>query len=205
LPTISALGAATFQARATDGTDIAGDASSGATAHAIYWASDTSPAVDLGTNPAGATTQGALLTTGVSGTTVIGYETVTGGTDGIEWTNAGTTPVASVLASGGNAYVRPLATNGSIVVGFVGATSGAKDAVVWDSNGNMTNLGALDPGYTLTDATSIGPDGTIYGFGETGTTYTALEWTLAATPEPSSMAILAVGAAALLRRRSRGD
>ena len=88
----------TFLARGTDGTHEVGNAGTGATTHAIYWPSDTSQPIDLGTNPAG-TTQVSLITTGVSGTTVIGYETVTGNDNvGIVWTNAATTPVASVTA-----------------------------------------------------------------------------------------------------------
>ena len=100
--------------------------------------------------------------------------------------------------------------DGSVIVGQSSATAGT-EAFVWTPSGGMTRLwdvllaGGVNPASTgwssLSIATAIDEGGTVItGF---GTHFGNTEAYRAVIPEPGSLALLTLPAAALLRRRAR--
>ena len=100
--------------------------------------------------------------------------------------------------------------NNGGVVGFGGSLGSGYHALLWEG-GSVINLNTLIPansGWYLSEATAISDDGIIMGEGvyngqEMGFELTPSVSPSVATPEPASLAILALGATALLRRRRR--
>ena len=92
-----------------------------------------------------------------------------------------------------------------VAVGSGGNSDGVGHALLW-KDGQVIDLDSLIPsdlGWHGLSPLVISDDGTIIGTGSLNGQITGFELTQAAAPEPASLAVLAVGATALLRRRRR--
>ena len=119
----------------------------------------------------------------------ISYDGSVVGGDGFRWTESG-----GIEAVDGDKY--DLSADGSIMVG----TSGG-NAVIWDQVGGMRNLQSIledDHGldqteWTLTTATSVSANGLVIAGTGTDPFGHTKAWR-ATVPEPSAIALLAMGA-----------
>jgi PEP-CTERM motif len=218
LGTLAGLPTSTYSyiPTATDGTEQAGTVFNTGTDkpfYGIYWNSGGT-AINLGSDPANIGSVTTMAIYGVSGSTVVGAEVSNPGgvtvATAVKITVSGSSASGIALSdnngggNGGGAYA--LSTNGSDIVGYeYNSATDTYTAVVWNSNGTETDLasitGVADIGSL--QATSIDSSGNVYGYEiTTSGNLEALEWVVA-TPEPSSLALLAVGAGMLLQRRGR--
>jgi hypothetical protein len=168
-------------ARAADDLHQVGETGPFQSTQAMMWSGTAESAVNL--HPGDFFDSAAL---GVGGNQQVGAGTRLGSGHALLWTGSAISFVdlhpAGFIASVANA------TNGSIQVGY-GRISGdsSQHALLWSgSAASAIDLGLLHPsGWKDTVATSIGPDGTIYGtavdsFGRTH----AVTWSF--VPEPAS-------------------
>jgi hypothetical protein len=125
----------------------------------------------------------------------VGYLYMSGGTA------VAIAPTSVVSNANGVAVV-----NGSpVVVGRErNATTGLFDAILYQ-NGTTTDISTDVPGYVLDNAYAINSNGDIVatGYAIGGSSATDQAFLLEATPEPTSLALLAVGGASLCLRRAR--
>jgi hypothetical protein len=165
--------------------------------HALMWFGTAASAVDLG--PAGFTASNA---DGIDagGTQEVGSGTPTGDASNVAhallWYNTASSAVDLNPAGATNSFA--LATNGSFQVG-----SADGDATLWYGTADSAvDLNALLPStdtWTTSSATSIDSAGNIYGYAEDAAgNYDAVEWS--PVPEPTSAALLGLGAIGLLAR-----
>jgi len=96
--------------------------------------------------------------------------------------------------------------NSGTIVGFSYFSPGVNHAFVYD-NGVMSDLNNLTvnlPGnWTLEQATGINASGEIVGWGYYDNTFNEEAFLLTPTPEPGSLALLAMGGLGLMLRRRR--
>jgi probable HAF family extracellular repeat protein len=142
------------------------------------------------------------------GTAIVGFSDSPAGRQAYRWTLADGMIGLGDLPGGefGSGAVGTSA-DGSIVVGYSDTDSGS-EAFIWDQANGMRNLrdllvseyGIDLTGWSLTFASDVSDDGlTIVGTGINPSGET--EGWIATIPEPTTAAILAVGALAALRRR----
>lgn len=179
---------------------------------AVYWTGLASP-VNMGVLP-GAPAGAHSNATGISqdGTMIVGQSgNAAGRTEAFLWT-AGTGMQGLGTVSSSNVYSSALAvSNSGSVVGTSSNDDGDYVAFVWDATNGMRDLntlvaGLLPSGWSLMNANDISDDGTvIVGTAFNESTWSAKGFVLTMpqdVPEPTTMALLGLGAVALIRRRN---
>ena len=134
---------------------------------------------------------------------VVGYGNVPTGSRAFLWTSSGGMTNLGDLP-GGNDYSIAWSVNASTqVVGSSQTGALASDhAFIWDSSAGMVDLNdyVSGSGWTLTEARAIDDLGHIVGY---GTNPDGKIRAFLLTPEPSSVALMGIGLAALVMRRRR--
>ena len=139
---------------------------------------------------------------------VVGRGASASGSEAFRWTSGGGMVGLGDLSGGSfNSFAYDVSSDGSVVVGFSDSDSDGS-AFIWDQTNSMRNLRdvlindfSLDlTGWRLSFATGISGDGqTIVGWGRNPDGFS--EAWVATIPEPATLSLLALGAAAMLRRR----
>ncbi|MBC8106972.1 MAG: hypothetical protein H7Z14_10315 [Anaerolineae bacterium] len=174
-------------ARAADDAHQVGWAGSSQSPEAMMWSGTAQSAVNL--HPGEFFDSVAL---GVGGNQQVGTGHLLGSAHALLWTGSAASMV-DLHPAGFNLSVAS-ATNGTIQVGY-GAKSGDsyRHALLWSgSASSVIDLSLLRPaGWRDSYATSIGPDGTIYGMAidAQGNTH-AVIWTFVPEPASASAALL---------------
>jgi len=149
---------------------------------------------------------------GVSGdgSAIVGRSADADGFKAFRWTSGGGMQNLGDLPGGDvNTLAIAASFDGSIVVGFGSATGVLNQAFIWDPSNGTRNLQTvlvndygLDlSGWTLREAYGVSADGkTLVGWGNHGGNDEAF---IASIPEPSTAALAACGACAMLRRAGR--
>jgi hypothetical protein len=184
-------------ALATDGVRQVGYAQTmigaNGTTHAMIWSGTASSAVDL--NPTTTTFSQAL---GISGAQQVGIGLFGGEYHAMLWT--GTASSAVDLGTGAYASSEAVATNGTYQIGYANqgyVTLTADHAMIWAGTASSAfDLSSLIPGgATTSQALSIDAKGDVFGYAFENSKLYAVEWV--ATPEPSSVFLLSLGALGL--------
>jgi hypothetical protein len=172
-------------------------ASTGELSHAILWNSSSTSYVDL--NPAGMTSSQAF---GIAGGQQVGTASNNSSTPhAMLWTGTAASAIDLNPVGFTSSYLN--ATNGFNQVGY-GFGSTGEHALVWSGTAaSAIDLHGVLPTWILASyATGISSNGDIVGYGfDSNRKTTALLWS--PVPEPSSIAVLGLGALALLRRLRR--
>jgi probable HAF family extracellular repeat protein len=191
-----------------DGATIVGDGNSASGREAFRWTSGGGM-VGLGDLPGGDFwSEGRDVSD--DGSTVVGAGTTLFGTQAMRWTPGGGMVGLGDLDGGiFRSRANGVSADGSVVVGEAQSALGA-ESFLWDAAHGMRNLkdileddfGLNLTGWRLDEARGISSDGrTIIGYGTAPDGYSQA-W-IATIPEPASLALLALAAAAALLRCRR--
>jgi len=181
------------QAISDDGSTIVGEAHSAAGAEPYRWANGVM--TGLGYLPGG-TSFGFASAVSADGSVIVGVSNSASGLQAFRWTAGSGMIGLGYLAGGGSqSAADAVSADGSVIVGWSGdGNPFFSTAFIWDEAHGMRNLQSvleglgLDlTGWTLTEATSISPDGTVItGFAEHGPVETQ-SW-IATLPKPPTSA-----------------
>jgi hypothetical protein len=177
--------------------------------HALLWTGTAKSAVDL--NPTDLSGIRSSFALGMAGSNEVGYGVTASKTHvALMW--KGTAASAVDLNPKGFTFSVDMGTNGTEQVGegYGPATGGQLHALLWDGTANsVIDLSAsLPAGFTKSFAFSIDAQGNVYGYAQTTSgTLEPMEWQrpvgASAAPEPGDAGVLAIGAVALLARRTK--
>jgi probable HAF family extracellular repeat protein len=182
-----------------DGSIIVGHGTRSSGTEAFRWIA-ASGMVGLGDLPGGPFHSEAR---GVSadGSVVVGFSDSAFGQDAFRWT-----PETGMVSLGAQTTsALDVSADGTIILGSGGVPGGV---FVWDEVHGLRSVQRM-LGFDLSDWQSLRPQGisddgtTIIGWGNHADLQSSEAW-IAVLPEPSALALVAVGSAVVLRRRRRG-
>ncbi len=165
-----------------------------APSHALLWNGTAQSAVDL--NPTGFNDSCAMA---ISGTREVGYGTIAGGGDhALLWSGAAQSAIDLNPAGCSQSYAYGI--SGTYEVGGGVFTGGNEHALLWDGTAqSVVDLQQFLPaGFTSSVAQAIDAQGDIVGYAYGGSGYANAVLWQPVVPEPSTFALLGIGAISLL-------
>jgi probable HAF family extracellular repeat protein len=213
-PNDGPAGAGTYSsanAISADGSTVAGRTSRFRTSGSgPYLWTESGGMIDLGYLD-DASSYGSAYACSSDGAVVAGMNNSTLGNQAFRWTEAlGMQGLGDLTGGDFESHAYGVSGDGTVIIGK-GTTAIGDEAFIWDEVNGMRNLKTvltddfgLDlTGWTLLSAEGISADGNSivgYGLNPSG----MREGWVAVTPEPATLALLAMGAVAMLRRRKGG-